>query len=150
MSISLGRALLISLALAVFLAGCGGSPTSTSSTPSPTSGLTITPPGSPTATITPGPLPSDIPVYPKAQLLVTQYIATGVLYYYVVIAPLGDVASFFTSQMPGKGWTQQSKEEGSQGNLYVYTKDTRSVMLSVAPDPNMTAETDISITLSNS
>ena len=149
MIISLGRALLISLALAVFLGGCGGS----ASTPNPTptsGGQTVTPPGSPTATATPGPLPSDIPVYPKAQLLVTQYIATGILYYYVVIAPVKDVATFYKNQMPSMGWTQESAEESQQGNLYVYTKDTRSVMLSLAPDPNMTAETDISITLSNS
>ncbi len=149
MAISLARVFFISLVLAVFLAGCGSATPTTNKATTP-GGLMTPVPVSPTATPKPGPLPADIPVYPEAQLLVSQYITTGILYYYTVVASLEDVTSFYTTQMPNQGWTQKLDEEGPQGNLYVYTKDTRSVMLSLAPDPNEAKKTDISITLSNS
>lgn len=150
MAIYLARALLIGLALVLFLAGCGGGAAPVTSKTSTPGGLATSVPNSPTPTAQPGPLPADIPVYPGAQLLVSQYITTGILYYYTAIAPLQSVTNFYTEQMPGQGWTQESAEDGSQGSLYIYTKDTRSVMLSLAPDPNMATKTDISITLSNS
>jgi len=149
MNIALARVVFIGLALALFLFGCGSNPV-ISTTATPIRQATL-PPTSPTPTTPPGPLPTDIVVYPGAQLVVEQRIATGILYFYRVMAATDTVTAFYTDQMPKQGWTQQSEEQdNAHGTFLVYTKDTRSVMLNIVPDPIMATQTDISITLSNS
>jgi hypothetical protein len=146
----LPRMLCISIALAIFLAGCGADQVAVNTQPAQSVSASPTQADSPTPVPTPGPLPSDIVVYPGAQLVVSQRITTGILYFYRSSAPLEAVTSFYTDQMPRQGWTQASAElNGNQGNFLVYIKDTRSVMLNIVPDPVTPGQTDISITLSN-
>ncbi len=151
MNTYLPRIALLSLVLAIFLAGCGGTqPPVTDQTPAPTKPATV-PTTSPTPVPTADPLPSDIVVYPRAQLVVAQRITTGTLYFYRSTASLQAVTSFYLEQMPRRGWTQESADlNGKQGNSLVYAKDTRSVVLNIVSDPITPAQTDISITLSNS
>ncbi len=149
MNIALVRAVFIGLALALFLVGCGTTPVISNT--ATTTRQTTPPPNSLTPTPSPGPLPTDIVVYPGAQLVVEQRITTGILYFYQVMAVTDTVTAFYTDQMPKQGWTQQSAEQDSaHGTFLVYTKDTRSVMLNIVSDPITAAQTDISITLSDS
>jgi hypothetical protein len=142
---------MFTLALAIFLVGCGGAASSvTGQTPLPTM-PTITPTVSPTPIPTAGPLPSDIVVYPGAQLVIAQRITTGTLYFYRSTATLKTVTDFYIDQMPKKGWTQASTAlNGAQGNYLVFIKDSRSVAVNIVSDPITPAQTDISITLSDS
>jgi len=144
--------LLLGLLLALSLTSCGEAPApiiNKTATPTRQGPISV---DSPTATTPPEPLPSDIPVYPGAQLVVSERITTGTLYFYRTTAALQAVITFYTSQMPKQDWTQESagQNTGSQGEFLVYTKDTRSVLLNIVPDPITPAQTDISITLSNS
>jgi hypothetical protein len=142
------RMLGISIALAIFLAGCGGSqPDGGIRTPTSQLPTTIT---SPTPVPTVGPLPADIVVYPGAKLVVSQRITTGILYFYQSMASINAVTSFYMDQMPRQGWNQASVDLSPQGNFLVYTKDTRSVQINIVADLTTPAQTDITITLSNS
>ncbi len=141
---------LFAVALAIFLVGCGAAPnTVTTRTPPPTI-PTMMPTDSPTPIPTAGPLPADIVVYPGAQLVLAQRITTGTLYFYRSTAALKTVTDFYIDQMPKKGWTQASATlNGAQGNYLIFIKDTRSVALNIVADPITSAQTDISITLSD-
>lgn len=141
------RILLLSLTLLIFLMGCGGLNPVTTRTPTSQLPTTIT---SPTPVPTVGPLPADIVVYPGAQLVVSQRITTGILYFYQSTASIDAITSFYMDQMPKQGWTQASVDLSPQGNFLVYTKDTRSVQVNIVADLTTPSETDISITLSNS
>lgn len=138
------------LALAIVLVGCGTvvvPPPSKTPLSTRQTATTDTPTPIPTA----DPLPSDIVVYPGAQLVLAQRIANGTLYYYRSTANLQAVTTFYINQMPRQGWTQTSAAlNGSQGSFLVYAKGARSVTLNIVPDPIVPAQTDISITLSNS
>lgn len=140
----------IALALALFLIGCGTGPIPPiSKTPPSTRQTAAT--DTPTPIPTADPLPNDIVVYPGAQLVLAQRIASGTLYYYRSTANLQAVTTFYMNQMPRQGWTQTSAAlNGSQGTYLVYSKGNRSVTLYIASDPIVPAQTDISITLSNS
>jgi hypothetical protein len=140
----------IALALAIFLVGCGTAyvPPITR-TPLSTRQTAAT--DSPTPIPTADPLPNDIVVYPGAQPVLAQRITSGTLYYYRSTANLQAVTTFYVNQMPRQGWTQTSAAlNGSQGNYLAYSKGTRSVTLYIVPDPIVPAQTDISITVSNS
>ena len=141
----------MTIVLALFLVGCGGSPAPVSTKTTLPTNQSPTATGTPTPVPTAAPLPDDIVVYPGAQLVVAQRITTGTLYFYRSSASLNGVTTYYMDQMPQKGWTLASQElNGSQGNFLVYIKDTRSVMLNIVPDPITPAQTDITITLSNS
>lgn len=139
------------LALAIFLIGCSaGVVPPPSRTPLSTRQTGVTT-DSPTPTPTADPLPNDIAVYPGAQLVLAQRIATGTLYFYRSTATLQAVTTFYINQMPREGWTQTSAAlNGAQGSYLDYVKGNRSVMLSIVPDPLAPAQTDISMTLSMS
>ncbi len=138
------------LPLALFLVGCGGAAATTTVGTSQPIILTPTPTGTPTAIPTAVPLPDDIAVYPGAQLVVSQPITTGTLYFYRSSAALESVTTFYMDQMPQKGWTQTSAQlNGRQGNFLVYMKGARSVRLNIVPDPLTQAQTDITVTTSN-
>ena len=143
--------LCMSIILTLFLAGCGGSPAPVSTKTTLPTNQTPTPTSSPTPVPTAEPLPDDIVVYPGAQLVVAQRITTGTLYFYRSSASLNGVTAYYMDQMPNKGWKEASADlNGSQGNFLVYIKDSRSVMLNIVPDPITPAQTDITITLSDS
>jgi hypothetical protein len=132
----------------LFLVGCGGSAATMEGTPQPIF-LTPTPTSTPTPLPTAVPLPNDIVVYPGAQLVVSQPITTGTLYFYRSSAALQAVTTFYMEQMPQKGWTQTSAQlNGTQGNFLVYMKGSRSVKLNIVPDPLTQAQTDITVTAS--
>ncbi len=138
---------LICILLMLFLVGCGGAAATTTGTPII---LTPTPTSTPTPIPTAAPLPNDIVVYPGAQLVVSQPITTGTLYFYRSSAALEAVTTFYMQQMPQKGWTQTSAQlNGTQGNFLVYIKGDRSVQLTVVPDPITQAQTDITVTTSD-
>src|SRR5262249_1105184 len=86
----LKRLLFITIVLAIFLIGCGEAPNNVANTPTPAN---QTPTATPTPTPIPTaePLPADIVVYPGAQLVVSQRITTGTLYFYRSPAALQDV-----------------------------------------------------------
>ena len=140
----------ICIPLTLFLVGCGGAAaTTTGRTPQPIV-LTPTPTSTPTPIPTAAPLPDDIVVYPGAQLVVSQPITTGTLYFYRSSAALESVTTFYVAQMPQKGWTQTSAQlNGRQGNFLVYMKGDRSVRLNIVPDPLTQDQTDITVTISN-
>lgn len=140
---------LCAIALALLLAGCGAAQNSVT-TQTPLSTITTVPAtSSPTPIPTADPLPSDIVVYPGAHLVVAQRITTGTLYFYRSTAAIDRVTMFYMDQMPKQGWAQGSAElNGAQGNYLVYIKDTRSVTLNIVSDPITSAQTDISVTLS--
>ncbi len=144
------RLALMSIIFAVLLVGCGGAAAPTTTTTPPSTYQTPTPISTPTPIPTAGPLPGDIVVYPGAQLVVSQPITTGTLYFYRSSAALGDVTTFYMDQMPQKGWTQTSAQlNGNQGNFLVYVKENRSVQLNIIPDPITQDQTDITVTISS-
>src|ERR1051326_2731999 len=110
MSISVPRILGMTIVLAFFLVGCGGSPAPVSTKTTLPTNQPPTATSTPTPVPTAAPLPDDIVVYPGAQLVVAQRITTGTLYFYRSSAALNGVTNYYMDQMPNKGWTLASKE----------------------------------------
>lgn len=141
----------IALVLAIFLVSCGTAPLLPNSKTPLSTRQTAATTDTPTPIPTADPLPNDIVVYPGAQFVLAQRITSGTFYYYRSTATLQAVTTFYINQMPRQGWTQTSAAlNGSQGNYLGYSKGNRSVTLNIVSDPIAPAQTDISITVSNS
>ena len=104
------------------MGGCGGS-----------SGSTYTvPPLSPTPTqpVSSG-LPSDIPIYPGAQLAGNPSAGQAT---FQAPASQEAVSTFYQQQMPQQGWKAgQVQDNGADGIFLTFTKDTRTVHISISP-----------------
>ncbi len=118
--------LLTGLLLAGILAlgGCGGGSTTTSLPPlSPPTATPTLPPN--------GGLPSDIPLYPGAQLIGTpsQNQAS-----FQAAASQETISTFYQQQMPQHGWkTVQVQDNGPDGIILTFSKDTRVAHFVISP-----------------
>jgi len=106
------------------LGGCGGA---TSSTPLPTLSLPTA-----TATLPPnGGLPSDIPIYPGAQIIGAPSQGQAG---FQATASQETISSFYQQQMPQHGWkTVQVQDNGLDGIILTFSKDTRVAHLVISP-----------------
>ncbi len=122
-------------ALLLALAGCGSDTT----TPSASS-LTPTPSASTG-------LPNDIPIYPGAQLVGTP--APGQASFQMPGSPQA-ISSYYQSQMPQHGWkTDQVQDNGADGILLAFSKDTRTAHFAIAPGAQA-RQTTVLITVATS
>lgn len=142
--------------------GSGGSGTST-----PVNGLSATATvlaQTPTATPKPGtggqqglaefcsqppsvsaPLPASVPSYPNAQLRVSQTSSGNGLYGLCTADSVDAVASFYTTQLPAKGW-QQVKSTTIQNVQQLKTSQGNAqLILTIEPDSQVSGTTQIVI-----
>ncbi|MBF6589754.1 MAG: hypothetical protein IVW57_04390 [Ktedonobacterales bacterium] len=168
-----GLALALIAGLALVGTGCAsGSTTARTTTPgaasrlTPTSGVTPAPRAT-APTITPigtaeaqagasdicdqpksvaTPPPASIPSYPSAELRVSLIQNGSGLFGYCSSAPMGDIASFYTQQLPAKGWG--SVHSGSLGGFQQITasQGETQLTLTISPDATQSGVTDILIT----
>jgi hypothetical protein len=104
------------------LGGCDGS----------ASGSYTVPPLSPTPTRpTSSGLPSDIPIYPGAQLVGNPSANQAT---FQVPGDQETISSFYQQHMPQQGWkTGQIQDNGVDGIFLTFTKDTRTVHINISP-----------------
>ena len=104
------------------LGGCGGGPSGT---------FTFTPlPSTPTQPVSSG-LPSDIPIYPGAQLAGSPSAGQAT---FQAPASQQAVSTFYQQQMPQQGWKAgQIQDNGADGIFLTFTKDTRTAHISISP-----------------
>jgi hypothetical protein len=167
------RVLVLAVGLALAAAGCSGG--SADRTPTPSTNISQTNPSvtaSPSATNTPAPTltpvgtanaqagagdicdqpknvsaqpPASIPGYPGAELHVSLLNNGSGLFGYCSSAQIDAVTSFYTQQLPGKGWTSVESHPlgdyqqvtGSQGNT--------QLTITISPDATKSGVVDILI-----
>lgn len=123
-------------ALLLALAGCGSDNGSTTSANTPR----------PTPSASSG-LPGDIPIYPGAQLVGTP--APGQASFQMPGSPQA-ISSYYQSQMPQHGWkTDQVQDNGADGILLAFSKDTRTAHFAIAPGAQA-RQTTVLITVATS
>jgi hypothetical protein len=132
--ISIGALLMLAL---LALGGCGGSAGSVYSVPP------LTP--TPTRPASSG-LPSDVPIYPGAQLIGKPSANQAT---FQAPADQETVSSFYQQQMPRQGWkTGQVQDNGADGIFLTFTKDTRTIHVTISPG-NTPNQSTLIITLGN-
>ena len=113
---------LSSAMLLLALSACGDTPSSSYVVP------TLTP--TPTHQVSSG-LPNDIPIYPGAQLSGKPSADQAT---FQAPADQQTVSAFYQQQMPQEGWTTgEIEDNGADGIILTFTKDTRTVHLSISP-----------------
>lgn len=135
------------LGLALVLAGCGGSASTSSGSASGSGHVNVTPSAGVTATAGPStmPLPSSIPVPPGAQLQ-KEYTATvngqqATVWQYSVqssqLATPQNVQTYYQKAMPAKGWSTApvptvtvQEPNGSTAAAIVYQQGTQLATVS--------------------
>jgi hypothetical protein len=159
---------LIALGLGLALAGCDtGGATSTRS-PAATATLssmatTTTGPASQTGTALPGSgnlvgatdictatvsvntaLPADIPAY-DAQLRLADTNNGNGEYGYCVNASVDAIASFYMTQLPGKGWQSIQKFDNNATRNIIASRGKENLTITVSPDVLQSGSTDLLI-----
>lgn len=128
---------LLVLAL-LLLEGCSGGPGGGYGAP-----LILTP--TPTHPLSSG-LPSDVPIYPGAQLVGNPSANQAA---FQVAADQETVKRFYQQQMPQQGWQAgQAQDNGADGIFLTFTKDTRTIHVTISPG-NAANESTLIITLGN-
>ncbi len=90
----------------------------------------FTPTSAPTQPANSG-LPSDIPIYPGAQLVGKPAANQAT---FQAPADQKTVKSFYQQQMPQQGWkTGVIQDNGTDGIFLTFTKDTRTAHVNIAP-----------------
>lgn len=150
-------------ALALLLAACAGSgsgtaPTATGTsaagtqTPSPTP-QTISTPGAPEGiaglcSLSPSvsaQLPSDIPPYPGAQLLVGSNQNGSGLFGYCSPAAVAAVNSFYIARIPENGWRNMSTTAIGGTDQIMAARGSAALIITILADSQMSGSTDIII-----
>jgi hypothetical protein len=76
-------------------------------------------------------LPSDIPIYPNAQLIGKPAANQAT---FQAPADQQTVKNFFQRNMPQQGWKAgQVEDNGADGIFLTFTKDTRTVHINISP-----------------
>lgn len=158
-ALALGIALLVT----VLVTACSSGTAATATTPTP-GGTTITPgaTAAPTAASTITPIgtspaqsgagdicastksvtaqpPANIPPYPNAELHISQTGNGGSLFGYCSGAAVGDIAAFYTQQLPAQGWSKT--EMHPLGDYRQVTAMRGSVQLVITILPSTVANT---------
>jgi hypothetical protein len=126
------------LLMLLALGGCGGS--GAAGTPY----VVATP--TPTQTPSSG-LPSDIPIYPGAQLVGNPSANQAT---FQAPADQETIRSFYQQRLPQEGWKMvQIQDNGTDGIFLTFTKDTRTLHINISPGsaPN---QSTLLITVGNS
>lgn len=162
----------LTLGFGVTLAACSSSSGSAQqSTPTVTASSSVTPttggPPAPTATSLPGsgnlagvtdictskpnltqPLLSELPAYNAPLRLATQTTGGAHEYGYCVSAGVDTVLSFYTAQLPGKGWTHiQTFVNNATRNL-IATRGAEQLTITISPDVVQAGNADLLIIVS--
>jgi|SRR5579859_2766663 len=141
--IAVARASALMMVVLLALSGCDTSSPGTAS-------VTIS---RPTATPTQPPnggLPSDIPIYPGAQVVSNSSSAQPGQASFQAPASLEMVSSFYQQQMPQQGWkATQVQDNGADGVILAFSKDTRVAHIVISPG-FQSGQVVILITLGNS
>jgi ABC-type phosphate transport system substrate-binding protein len=105
------------------LGGCGGGSSSGALPP-----LTLTPTATQPAR---GGLPSDIPIYPGARFIGNPSASQAS---FQAPATQEALSTYYQQQMPQNGWTTvQVQDNGQDGIILTFTKDTRTAHIVIAP-----------------
>lgn len=159
-------ALALSLSLCAMLTACAsGSAATPPAAPTTIAAATLTPGGPPTPTSTPLPgagnlagatdicaspinvattLPAEIPPY-NAQLRIAQSNNGDSVYGYCASASVDAIATFYTEQLPGKGWRNiQTFTNNATRNL-IATRGGENLTITVSPDVMQSGKADLLI-----
>ena len=114
---------LLALGLLI-LGGCDGGTSSSSALPPLTQTATSTQPAR-------GGLPSDIPIYPGARFIGNPSASQAS---FQAPATQETISTFYQQQMPQNGWkTIQVQDNGPDGIILTFSKDTRTAHIVIAP-----------------
>jgi hypothetical protein len=91
-------------------------------------------------------LPSDIPIYPGAQLVGNPSTNQAT---FQAPADQETISKFYQQQMPQQGWkTGQIQDNGADGIFLTFTKDARTLHVTITPG-NTTNQSTLLITVGN-
>lgn len=90
-------------------------------------------------------LPASIPAYPNAQLRVSQTSGGNGLYGMCTSDSVSAVASYYTAQLPAKGWQQVQSSTIQNVQQLTASQGNAHVILTIEPDAQLSGTTQIII-----
>lgn len=93
-------------------------------------------------------LPPSIPVYPNAELRLSQADGANSIYGLCTTTAVGTAIQFYADQLPGKGWQQLQRNNNDPVEQITAKSSGNNVTITVYPDAEIANETDIIIQLS--
>lgn len=95
-------------------------------------------------------LPSDIPPYPNAKLLVGSNQGGSGLFGYCSTASVADVDNFYGSKIPENGWQHVSTTAIGGTDQIMATKGSTTLLITILADSQVSGSTDIIIVVGTS
>ena len=89
------------------------------------------------------PLPASIPPYPNAQLRVSQTSGGNGLYGQCTSDSVSAVASYYTAQLPAKGWQQVKSSTIQDIQQLTASQGKAQLILTIEPDAQVSGTTQI-------
>jgi hypothetical protein len=80
----------------------------------------------------PSDFPKDVPVFQPSKIISTMNMGGNSMVGFESTASSADILAFYQAQLGSKGWKGQTTTS-SEGTAALYTKDSRTVMVAVAP-----------------
>jgi hypothetical protein len=88
-------------------------------------------------------LPASIPAYPNAQLRVSQTSGGNGLYGLCTTDGVSTVASYYTAQLPAKGWQQVQSATIQNVQQIMASQGNAQLILTIEPDAQVSGTTQI-------